>query len=392
MASLLIKNIGTMISGDITDPIIHADTLYIEDGFIKEIGNGKLSADTVIDACQQTVIPGLIDSHVHLSVGDWTPVQNCTNWITNYLHGGTLRMVSAGELHIPGLPIAQPRADVFVALATLTRACYKDYRPGGVKVEAGTLLLVPGLKEKDFEKVASNGSKLVKFIFYPYDKNKDEQTSYLKWARKYGLKVKIHSGGVSRSGVSVPADADLLLSLKPDIAGHINGGPIPMSISDMERVVNESDCFLELAYCGNFGQALKLLKMAKESNQLHRVILGTDTPSGTGITPRGMLRLMAIVGASEHIKPEQAICMATGSPAVAHDLDSGFIAKGKPADLLILGRITGSSGKTALEALNDGHLLGISMALIDGEIVIRERSLQTPPPEIGAIITQELVR
>lgn len=392
MTSLLIKNIGMMISGDIEAPILSEDTVYIEDGRIKEIGGSKTSADTIIDACQQTVIPGLIDSHVHLSFGDWTPVQNSTSWISNYLHGGTLRMVSAGELHLPGLPISNPKAEVFLSLAILTRACYKDYRPSGVKVEAGTLLLVPGLKEKDFKKVASNGSKLVKFIFYPYDENPDEQNAYLKWAKKYGLKVKIHSGGVSRSGVSRPADADLLLSLKPDIAGHINGGPIPMSVSDMERIVNESDCFLELAYCGNFGQALKLLKMAKESNQLHRVILGTDTPSGTGVTPRGMLRLMAIAGASDHIKPEQAICMATGTPAIAHDLDSGFIAPGKPADLLILGRITGSSGNNALEALNDGHLLGISMALIDGKIVIRDRSLQTPPPEVGAVIVQESQR
>jgi hypothetical protein len=39
-----------------------------------------------------------------------------------------------------------------------------------------------------------------------------------------------------------------------------------------------------------------------------------------------------------------------------------------------------------LEALKDGNLLGISMVLIDGRIVIRDRSLQTPPPEIGAQI------
>lgn len=389
MATVLIHNIGILISGDIREPVLPGDTVFIEDGQIVDIGGRHATADIVIDARQQMVTPGLIDSHVHLSFGDWTPVQNATNWISNYLHGGTLRMVSAGELHLPGLPISDPDPEIFVALAKVTRACYQNYRPGGVKVEAGTLLLVPGMKESDFQEMAAAGSRLVKFIFYPYGKDPEEQTAYLEWARKYGLRVKIHSGGVSRSGVSRPADADLLLSMKPDIAGHINGGPIPMSVGDMKRIVVESDMFMELAYCGNFGYALKLLESAAVNGQLHRVILGTDTPSGTGVTPRGMLRIMAVAGACEQVKPEQAICMATGSPALAHGLDSGFIAPGKPADILILGRITGSSGANALEALNDGQLLGISMALIDGKIVIRDRSLQTPPPEIGAIIEIE---
>jgi enamidase len=102
-----------------------------------------------------------------------------------------------------------------------------------------------------------------------------------------------------------------------------------------------------------------------------------------------MLRIMAAVAAADGIKPEEAVCMATGGPALAHDLDSGFIRIDKPADLLILGKIKGSPGKTPLAALKDGNLLGISMALIDGRIVIRDRSRQTPPPEVCATIESE---
>ena len=81
--------------------------------------------------------------------------------------------------------------------------------------------------------------------------------------------------------------------------------------------------------------------------------------------------------------------MATGSAALAHNLGSGFIQEGKPADLVIMGKIQGASGNTALESLGHGNLLGISMVLIDGQLVIRERSLQTPPPETGARIEKE---
>jgi enamidase len=271
----------------------------------------------------------------------------------------------------------------------VTRACYDNYRPAGVKVEAGTLLLVPGLKEDDFAAVARAGSKLVKFIFYPYDQNPREQADYTAWAHKYGLKVKIHSGGVSRSGVSREADADLILSLKPDIAGHINGGPIPPSEEDVKRIVDQGDCYLEVAYCGNAGLAVKTVAWAAQKGCLERVILGSDTPSGTGVTPRALLRTMALAATADGVEPEQAVCMATGSAARAHNLDSGFIAVGRPADLVILGRIQGSAGQNAMEALKAGNLLAVSLAVIDGELVIKDRSSQTPPPAIAAEVVSK---
>jgi len=388
MNSVLIGNIGCMISGRIETPIIKADSIYIDGGFIKEIGTGRREADLVVDANGLTLAPGLIDGHVHLSMGDWTPVQNCTNWISNYLHGGITSMVSAGELHLPGLPIDNPDPAVFSAVARVTRACYDNFRPGGVKVEAGTLLLVPGFSERDFKDIAQVGSKLVKFIFYPYGKDPEEQSRYRSWAKQYGLKVKIHSGGVSRSGVSRPAGAKVILDIDPDIAGHINGGPIPPSIPDIEKIITDCNAYLELAYCGNPAVALKVLDIARAFDQLHRIILGSDTPSGTGVTPRAMLRIMGIAATAAGVEPEQAVCMATGSVAKAHNLNTGFIEPGMPADLVLLGRIEGSVGATAMEALKSGNLLGISMVFIDGKAVIKDRSRQTPPPEKGAVIVQ----
>jgi enamidase len=159
-----------------------------------------------------------------------------------------------------------------------------------------------------------------------------------------------------------------------------------MPYSDMERIVDESDFALEVCYCGNLAATVKLVEMLVAKGKLHRVILGTDTPSGTGVTPRGMLRIMALVASVEGVSAEQAICMATGSVALAHNLDSGVIQEGKPADLLIVGKIRGCSGSTPLEALKEGSLLGISVVLVDGKILIKDRSQQTPPPETGAVI------
>jgi enamidase len=339
------------------------------------------------------VTPGIIDSHVHPVFGDYTPIQNTTNWITNYLHGGITGMVSAGEVFFPGLDKEHLDPKVFTALAFLSATCYKKQRPAGVKVEAGTLLAVPGLRESDFDIVTKAGTRVLKFLFYPYGVDSQESDKYLAWARQRKLKVKIHSGGLSGGahGVAQPADANVILGLiKPDIVAHISGGPIPMSLGDIERVIEESDCFVEICYAGNHDVTMKTMEMIVKRNQLHRVILGTDTPTGTGVTPRGMLRIMAIVAAANGVRAEQAICMATGSAAKAHDLDYGFIREGKPADLVIFGRIRGASGNTPLETLKAGNLLGISMLFIDGRLLIRGTSEQVPVPEVGAIIESEV--
>ena len=58
----LVRNIGTLVSGDIGRPLLDADALVIRDGRIVAVGRGlDEDADTVIDARGTTVLPGLID-------------------------------------------------------------------------------------------------------------------------------------------------------------------------------------------------------------------------------------------------------------------------------------------------------------------------------------------
>jgi len=46
------------------------------------------TCDVVIDADRTTAIPGLIDSHVHITFGDFTPRQQTVGYLESYLHGG----------------------------------------------------------------------------------------------------------------------------------------------------------------------------------------------------------------------------------------------------------------------------------------------------------------
>jgi enamidase len=385
--SVLLRNIGTLVTGDVARPLRRADSLFVANGRIEAIGDGlDRAADVVIDARGTTVMPGLVDSHSHPTFGDYTPAQDALGWITHYCHGGVTTLISAGELHLPGLPIP-PDARTALALAYLAKRCWENLRPCGVKVRAGTLLLVPGLAEADFDGLAAAGIRLVKFIFYDYARLPEgEAERYVAWARARGIKVKLHSGGVSRSGVSQVAGAAIVERLRPDVVGHVSGGPIPMPEKDVEAVVAGTDCALEVCSSGNPRMVLTLMRAVRAHGAHARVLVGTDTPGGTGVLPRGMLREIAYLAGVAEVPPAVAVAMATGNVGRAHGLAEGVLEEGRPADLVVLDRIPGSVAADALDAFARGDLPGISAVLIDGELRVEGRSQQTPPPERPAVI------
>jgi hypothetical protein len=93
------------------------------------------------------------------------------------------------------------------------------------------------------------------------------------------------NNGVSRSGASQVAGAAIVKHLRPDIVGHISGGPIPMPEGDIAAIVAETEFFLELCSSGNPRTALRLMDLVKARVAFHRVVIGTDTPGGTGVDP-----------------------------------------------------------------------------------------------------------
>ena len=103
-----IKNLSKIVSGDFNDPFVDGDTIIVKDGLIKEIGDVSekkiKESNVIINANGSIAIPGLIDSHVHITFGDYTPRQNTVGFLQSYLHGGTTTCISASEVHVPGRP------------------------------------------------------------------------------------------------------------------------------------------------------------------------------------------------------------------------------------------------------------------------------------------------
>lgn len=382
VTTLLIKNIGEFFTGDLDRPQLPVTRLLIAEGVIAALDPADdTPADVVLDAGASAIMPGLVDGHVHPVLGEWTPTQDTIGWIGNYVHGGTTTMVSAGELHVPGLDFEHLTAELVTSLAVVTAATTGRVRWSGAKVHAGTVLLVPGMQEHHFDRLAACGSILAKYLFFPLDAHRSEALQYNAWCRARGIRVKVHTGGVSRSGLSQVCGYDTLAWLKPDIAAHVSGGPIPMSDTDLDRLVDETGMFLEICSSGNYGSTQRAVRRLQRNGGLSRLTIGTDTPGGTGVIPRGMLRQLCFMSSICDVPPAQAIAIATGNTARAHGLDVGVLAPGKPADIIVCGPVEGSAGSTVADAIAHGDLPGICCVIVDGKIVVSGRSRQTPPPQ-----------
>ena len=377
---LVVRNIGLVLSGALEAPVADADTVVAEDGRISAVGR-EAECDTgdaavTVDAKGAALAPGLIDSHVHPVFGDWTPRQSQLNWIDSSMHGGVTTMISAGEVHLPGRP-RDPKG--VVALAITAQRAFSSFPVGGVKVHAGAPILETGMVEEDFAFMADAGVTLLGEIGLGGVKAGDEARTMVDWARKYGIQSTIHTGGPSIPGSGL-IDKDVVLEAAPDIIGHINGGHTALPLDQIGCLCEQCQAGIEIVHNGNEKAALFALRTARELGQLHRVILGTDGPAGSGVQPLGILRMVAMLSALGDVPAETAFCFATGNTARMRGLDCGLIEPGRAADFVLLDRPQHSAGRDLLEAVRMGDVPGIGMLVIDGRIAAG-RSRNTPPAD-----------
>jgi enamidase len=383
MSSFLIKNVGLMLSGDVAAPILDADAIMVEEGVIKEVGRG-LSAPAgtrVIDANGSAVTPGLIDSHCHVVLGDFTPRQQMQNFLESSLHGGVTTSISAGEVHLSGRP-KDPLGTK--CLAILAAKSWAEFRPGGMKVLGGALILEKGLTEADIAECAQAGVKVVGEIGLGSVKDPQEAAAMARWAQARGMKVMMHTGGTSIPGSSV-VGVEQLLTVQPDVVSHINGGPTALSLAGAKQVIEESALTLEIVQCGNLNRAAQVGRIIAQRGEYGRLILGNDAPSGTGVVTLGILRNIAHLASMGGIAPELAVCMATGNTAKLYGLNRGVIAPGREADLAFMDAPIGCPGRDLLECLAEGDTPGVSIVMIDGKVVVT-KSRNTPPVNRAAVL------
>src|SRR5436190_11954951 len=231
-----VTNIGTIVSGDWRQPFVAGDTVITDAGKFVSVGTASAaevdSCDVVIDADGTTAIPGLIDSHVHITFGDYTPRQRTVGFLESYVHGGTTTAISASEVHVPGRP---NDVEGVKALAIAASKSFEHYRPGGMRVHAGSVILEPGLNQADFAQLSANGVRLAKAGFGAVETAYD-YVPLVAAAKGAGLVTTSHTGGSSIPG-SGAITGNHLLAMRPQVAFHINGGRTAVPGADVWRVM-----------------------------------------------------------------------------------------------------------------------------------------------------------
>ena len=372
-----IVNIGTILTGDWRSPTVAGDSILTEGDKIVAVGGLSSKqvddADVVIDAGGTVAMPGLIDSQVHVTFGDYTPRQKTVGFLESYVHGGVTTSISASEVHVPGRP-KDPEG--VKALAVAAQRCFEHFRPGGMKVYAGSIIIEPGLTEADFAEIAAKGVWLAKAGFgavaTPF-----EYAPMVGWAKKHGLITTVHTGGGSIPGSS-GSWADHLLAMQPDVSFHVNGGPVAMPDDDYPKIVNQSNIALQVCTAGNLRTTLVVADLLTKASQFERLLIATDTPTGSGIMPLGMFYTISHLASLGGMAPELAIAAATGNNAAIYKINSGYIGAGKDADIVLIDCCVGGSRNDALAGLRNGDIPAVGAVMTGGIPRFVGRSRNTP--------------
>lgn len=366
MKKVYMKNLGTVVSGDVKNPVITAEAIYAEDGVIQYVGAAKadLEADAqiVIDVKGLDIAPALIDAHGHPPINDYLPEFQATDFAVNFMAGGTGSMISVGSV-MPGMPYTVSGVK---AVAVASKHVWDTYRPQSSKIYGGALMLVDGLQDKDFAEIAAEGVKVVGEVGRSPLQDVTKVAEMVKVAKKYGFVVTAHSGGPVNTECACYTAADLM-KINPDVVCALNGGPTPMSDADIEKVIKDGDFYYDLLGHGNLRLLLKAYKLAVQAGKASKLMLGTNVPSMSGYSPLGLwVSIAALSNANPDVHPAAFMAMASGNVADCYDLNHGKIAKGYKLDTILL---DGFGYDTCpFKTLQSGNMCSVSYVIMDGEL------------------------
>ncbi|MEL7608093.1 MAG: amidohydrolase family protein [Bacillota bacterium] len=189
----------------------------------------------------------------------------------------------------------------------------------------------------------------------------------VKLLKRCGFFICVHLAPPSIPG-SAWLKAGDIIELEPDKVAHVNGGTTSSSWEEIKTVIDQSRAGIELIPEGNAVKFIKTLEYLASRKELHRVVFGSDAPTGACSLPGAMNKAIVKAASLAGIPAPQAIAMATGNTARLYGLSVGEIRAGREADLVVIDAPPGCEGEDALSAIEVGDLFGCSLVVADGRI------------------------
>jgi enamidase len=409
MVSMGFINIGTLLTGDVADPIRSGADVLVRGRQIAAVGMniGAGEADTVVDVRGATLAPALWDSHYHPYFGDFSPRQEAIGTVSRVARAGITHLVSAGAGHQPGmylpsanLPNVQALSAVKLAdpsrardaagskaLAIAMTHAWQNNRLYGARVHAETVIAEDGFTAADFEDMVANGVRILKFL-RPVSRLSDA-VRYREWAADSGLLVMTHTGNRALAKDAPSIDASLQ-GVDPDIAGHINGGPTPAPRSAIDWLVERGRAALDIVFIGNMAIASDVVRRVLERGEAHRLLIGSDLPGGTGIVPTAVLRTIQLLHHLTGVPVPVLYAMGSGNTARAYGLPGGRIEVGQPADLVVWDPVDGSETESFIDCVAYGDRPYPGLIAMEGEVVQYGNPLLLEPKRMPNVFVRDV--
>ena len=414
--SILIKN-GTVVTMDSRDSIVRGDVV-INDGRIAEVGGAGHTADTVIDASGCAVIPGFVQTHIHLcqtifrsaaddlALIDWLRKRV---WPMEAAHS-VESITASARLGIAELIKGGTTCALTMETVNHTAEVFRVVEETGFRATAGKCMMDKGdevptaLQEETANSIEESIALLeawhgkadgrIRYCFAPRfaiscTRELLEKVGAL--ARTRGVMVHTHASE-NRTECEIVQDETGLRNIayldKVGLTGrHVAlAHCVHLSVDEIETLKTTGT---NVVHCpsSNLKLGSGIAPIAKLLEEGISVSLGADGAACNNrldmfTEMRTAALLQKVLHGPEVLPANRALRMATidGAKAMGLDSEIGTVEPGKKADLSVvrLDRLHSTPASDVVSALlYSAEADDVDAVIIDGELVMRDRKLLT---------------
>ena len=425
MSSILIRN-GTLVTMDAANTIVRGD-LLIRNQRIAEIGGTGQTADTVIDASGCAVIPGFVQTHIHLcqtifrgaaddlALIDWLKQRV---WPMEAAHTAASIKASA-RLGIAELMKGGTTCALTMETVNHTSEVFKVVEESGFRATVGKCMMDKGeevpraLREQTVNSIDESLALLeewhgkaggrIRYCFAPrfaVSCTRELLEKVAQLARARGVMIHTHASENRTECEMVEQETGLRNITYLDSVG-LTGRHVALAhcvhLNDEEIEILKTTQ-TNVAHCpsSNLKLGSGLAPIVKMLEQGISVSLGADGAACNNrldmfTEMRTAALLQKVLYGPEVLPANRALRMATidGAKALGLDGEIGSVEVGKRADLAVV-RLDGLHSTPVEDVVSavvySAQPDDVDTVLIDGEFVLRDRKLLTID-ELETIVT-----
>jgi 5-methylthioadenosine/S-adenosylhomocysteine deaminase len=417
MKSILIKN-GTLVTMDARDSILPGD-LLTRDGRISAIGDAGNEADIIIDAAGCAVLPGFVQTHIHLcqtifrgsaddlSLLDWLKKRV---WPLEAAHD-PMSIAASARLGIAELIKGGTTCALTMETVNHTEEVFKVVEETGFRATVGKCMMdhgddVPAALHEEtaasikeslrlLDKWEGKADGRIRYCFAPrfaLSCSRELLGEVARLARERGVMIHTHASENKNECAVVEKETGLRNVAYLDSLG-INGPQTVLAHCvhlDAAEFAALSDSRTNVAHCPSSN--LKLGSgIAEIANMLERgisVSLGADGAAcNNRLDMFTEMRTMALLQKAMHgpevIPARQALRIATmgGAAAMGLDKEIGSLENGKRGDVIVVN--LNSLHSTPLQhdlvsaLVYSAQTSDVRSVVIDGQLVMNDGELLT---------------